>query len=81
MAQTDPRYKSDVGPIPAMLVGPQLREAIADLEKRFPGLGITLFVFDFGGPGKGLSYISNADRADMVRVVLEWARKQTHGGN
>lgn len=69
----DPRYRAPVGGMAVDVLPEKLRAAIATLEKQFPGLGLALFVFDFGAGG--LSYISNADRSDMVRAVREWLRK------
>lgn len=72
----DPRYTSPVGGMGTGVLPAKLQAAMDDLNKRFPGLGVTLFVFDFGGPMKGISYISNAERADMVRALREWLQKQ-----
>jgi hypothetical protein len=37
-----------------------------------PGVGFALFLFEFGGPGKPMTYIANSQREDMVTSVLEW---------
>lgn len=43
-----------------------------------PDAGFTLFLFDMseGGPPGFMAYISNADRADMIKAVKEWLRVQ-----
>jgi hypothetical protein len=40
------------------------------------GWGFTLLLFTFG-PGGSLSYISNADRSDMLLTMKEFIRRQT----
>lgn len=77
----DPRYTSPVGKMSEAVLPDKLRAAIKDLEKQFPGLGVTLFVFDFGGPGGGISYISNAERSGMIETVREWIKKQGERAN
>ncbi len=48
-------------------------------EKRQQGrVGFALFLFDFG-EGGNLSYVSNAQRADMVKNVEEWLGRQRAG--
>lgn len=55
------------------------RDLAARLAKAFgQPVGFTLFLFDFGARGN-LSYISNADRADMINVVREWLARQDAG--
>jgi hypothetical protein len=71
----DPRYTVPVGGIAADVLPAKLRTAIEGLQQQFPKLGITLFVFDFLNAGGGISYISNAERGDMIRAVREWLRK------
>lgn len=41
-----------------------------------PGVGFTLFLFETGGPGSLLTYISSAGRDDMIEVVKEWLALQ-----
>lgn len=41
-------------------------------------IGFALFVFDFGDAGN-LSYVSNAERPDMVKAVKEWLARQQAG--
>lgn len=42
------------------------------------GWGFNLLIFEFGdGPGKGLFYISNAQRADVLATMREFIRRQT----
>ncbi len=43
-------------------------------------MGVTLFVFEFGDRGN-LSYISNAERGDMIAVVKEWLQHAEGGRN
>lgn len=40
-----------------------------------PGLGFTLFLFEFGDGGF-TSYLSTAERADMIRLIKEWLKVQ-----
>lgn len=35
--------------------------------------GFAMLVFPFGGPGDA-TWISNADRADMIKAVKEWLK-------
>ncbi len=56
--------------------GRRLADAI--VEGLPPGSGFTLLVFDFGESGN-LSYISNAQRPDMLAVFQEMVRRL--GGN
>lgn len=42
------------------------------------GVGFTIFLFDFG-TGGNTAYVSSADRADMVRLIEEWLRRQKGG--
>ncbi len=48
------------------------RELAQDLKEAMPpGIGFVLGVFEYGGPGKWLSYISSARRDDTIRVLRE----------
>ena len=44
-------------------------------------MGFTLFIFNFGEPGEDdfVSYISNAQRADMIKTVEQWFARQKAG--
>lgn len=42
-----------------------------------PGWGFALLVFTFGGGGT-MTYISNAQRADMVKAMQEFIAKQAN---
>lgn len=46
-----------------------------------PGCGFVLFLFEFGEDG-WLTYIADAEREDVVKVLREWLDKQdrTPGG-
>jgi hypothetical protein len=48
----------------------QMRKIGKRLEKELPGLGYALFVFEFFRPGVA-NYISNAQRADMIKALEE----------
>jgi len=50
-------------------LGDQVREEL-------PGMGFALLVFPFGGGD--LLYISNAQRADMVKTMQEFIAKQAN---
>lgn len=43
-----------------------------------PSTGFALLCFDFGPNGR-LEYISNGEREDIVKAMVEWIRK-TEGG-
>lgn len=58
-------------PMAAAERGVAMRKALLALQRQFPGLGITLFVFDFGTQG-GMLYGSNARREDMLRAIDKW---------
>lgn len=59
----------------------QYRETLNDLAQTLDEIfnedfdnrkvGFALFVFEFGKGGR-LNYVSNARRADMIKVVEEW---------
>lgn len=51
--------------------------AIADqIKERLPaGKGFALFMFDFG-EGGSMTYLSNANRDDMVKAIQEWLTLQ-----
>ena len=51
---------------------------MGNLQKQFPGLGITLMIFNFGEKGT-MSYISNAERGDMIEAMLEFIDKNLDG--
>lgn len=40
------------------------------------GWGFNLLLFEFGGPGKNLFYISNAKREDIAKVMKEWIERR-----
>lgn len=42
------------------------------------GIGFAVFLFDFGEKGN-LAYFSSADRADMVKVLVDWIHRQHSG--
>lgn len=78
----DPRYQAPVGGMSAPVLPEKLRAAMLELEKQFPGLGVTLFVFDYGGAtAGGIGYISNARRDDMINAITEWLQKQRTRSN
>lgn len=53
----------------------KLNQLARDLRVKLPpGVGFTLFLFDYGQDGH-LAYISTAEREDMVKVVREWLEK------
>lgn len=60
----------------ARQIGDLLRRAVPK------GVGFAVFIFDFGGPGEWLTYLSNAKREDMINVIEEWLEKErrTPGG-
>lgn len=46
-------------------------------EQLPPGIGMTLFLFEYGRAG-AFAYVSTARRDDMVNVVREWLDHVTH---
>jgi hypothetical protein len=52
-----------------LVIARKLKEAMP------PGVGFTLFMFEFG-KGGFTSYLSTAERADMIRLVKEWLKVQ-----
>jgi hypothetical protein len=55
-------------------LGGMLREATAS----HPGYGFALLIFKFGEGGE-LFYTSNADRADICKVMAEFIERQNPG--
>lgn len=54
----------------------RLRSIAEQIKKFLPsGWGFTLFLFGFG-KDKGVFYISNANREDMVKTIKAWLAKQ-----
>jgi hypothetical protein len=41
------------------------------LGELFPGMGITLMIFDLGDKGR-MNYVSNANRSDMIAALKEF---------
>jgi hypothetical protein len=72
----DPRYESPVSDLTAAQLAAALRKSVVDVKANFPkGTGVCVFAFDLGKPG-GVGYIANAQRADMVKMLRHWLRKQ-----
>lgn len=44
-------------------------------ERKPPGFGFGLFLFEFGEHGS-MFWISNAQRQDMIKALREWIAKQ-----
>jgi hypothetical protein len=55
-------------------LGGILREAVSN----HPGYGFALLIFRFGEDGE-LFYTSNADRADICKVMAEFIERQNPG--
>jgi hypothetical protein len=45
------------------------------LKEKMPGVGFSLLLFEFGGPGKAIAYVSNAQREDMISSMKELLAK------
>lgn len=70
------RYREPVAGIPPEALPDFMRRSLEAVLKEWPThVSVTLFISDFGERG-GLSYISNAQREDMIRVVREWLEHQ-----
>lgn len=57
-----------------------LHEGMLEVAKKLkaampPGVGFTLFLFEYGNKGF-TSYISTADREDMISLIKEWLKIQ-----
>ena len=57
-----------------------LHDHMLELAKRLkaampPNVGFTLFLFDYGNKGF-TSYLSTAERADMISLIKEWLKVQ-----
>lgn len=53
-----------------------MQAAILDLETRFPGVGLCLFLFDKDATGPRANYISNARREQTLDAIKEWIARQ-----
>jgi hypothetical protein len=51
--------------------GLEMRKVGEMISKEIPGLGFALIVFPFGGDTRMTNYISNAQRADMIKALEE----------
>lgn len=55
-----------------------LQRVAGELAQRFPGWGFALLVFEFRDePGGDMTYISNAQRPDIVKAMQEWIARQS----
>jgi hypothetical protein len=54
----------------------RMNEVANVIKQRIPGKGFALVVFDFGDGLRDFSYISNAQRTDMIAtfeaLILKW---------
>ena len=72
MKDQDEGYKMPVNGISADQLGGKMRAAHDAVRPLFPPhTGILIITFDFG-PGGGLGYISNGNRADCIKMLEEW---------
>ena len=61
----------------ARLLDEGLQNAAAPFGKRY---GFALFFFEFSDDPNGLlTYISNGERADMIRMLEKWLERQKAG--
>lgn len=68
----DRRYQVPVAGLEPDKLKDTLNRAMVAVTKEFPPkTGVIVFAFDFGGGG-GMSYASNAERADAIRALEEW---------
>lgn len=56
----------------------RLQKTMEALKEVFPGMGLTLMVFDFEGGPQRMLYVSNAERATMVQAMQEFVGKQAN---
>lgn len=62
------------------------QQVAASLDRALPQMlgttervGFVVFLFDFGGDGSNLAYISNGTRETMISAVREWLARQEAG--
>lgn len=60
----------------ARKIAGELDQALAAVHGQ--RVGFTLFLFGFGAH-ENIAYISNSQRADMIRTVEEWLARQKAG--
>lgn len=73
----DPRYEVKVGTLTPPQLKSVINKAMVAVTKEFPPrTGVVVFAFDFG-EGGGLAYTSNANRDDVVKMLVEWLRRVT----
>ena len=67
-------YREPVNGVGVRDLPNRMRDAIKSVEAIMPpNTGVIVFAFDFGdGDARGMSYISNADRAGAVASLKEW---------
>lgn len=51
----------------------EIAEALGRATKRLPDTGFTLFLYSY--QGEEFTYISSANREDMVKMMLEFIRR------
>jgi hypothetical protein len=64
---SDPRFE---------VTNPEIQKLLQALASKLhslmpPGYGFTFLLFEFGGPGAPLFYVSDANRGDMIRTMQE----------
>lgn len=70
----DRRYEVPVANLQPDELAETMKRSLAAVQRELPkGTGVIVFAFDFG-QGGGLSYISNANREDAIRMLQEWIR-------
>lgn len=57
------------------MLNPQTPQEIAVGAERNRTTGFALLMFAFGEPPQPATWISNADRGDMIRAVEEWLER------
>ncbi len=63
-----------------ILAAESARRIADELKRSLPrGVGFAVLVFDFG-PGGNLAYVSNAERADMLKAMREFIAKHEGEG-
>lgn len=70
--EDEPRLRKQL----RLLLETQGRQVADMIRDKLPaGTGFALYVFDFGEGGHLAWYVSNANRKDVAKSVVEWAEK------
>ena len=60
----------------AQRIAHTIQRELANLGLPHPQVGFTLFVFEMGNAPGWTTYVSSAQRPDMIRAISEWMALQ-----